>query len=198
MSKKRDKSFNMPTKKPLEPSISFYILLLILSLVLICVAFWVLAIGSNSKAQASIDTAYPMLEINDKQYVEQKHADLEEPQVEQQIEFIEETEEIEEYYCYPEAYCDTSNFYTLGEIYDENGIRYTWYSENVLPGEGLYELNENGRWVDEYGYIRDGDGYLAVASEDYEKGTVVDTPFGLAKVYDCGCDYGTIDMYVSW
>ena len=81
----------------------------------------------------------------------------------------------------------------------EDGERfYTWYSENVLPGGGLTELNENGRHS-EGGFVKDGDGYIAVASCDYPKGTVIDTPFGQAKVYDTGyLAEGQVDVYVSF
>ena len=75
---------------------------------------------------------------------------------------------------------------------------YTWYSERVLPGGGLTELNENGRHT-EGGFVKDGDGYIAVASCDYEKGTVLETPFGAAKVYDTGyLQPGQIDVYTSF
>ena len=75
---------------------------------------------------------------------------------------------------------------------------YTWYSERVLPGGGLTELNENGRHS-EGGFVKDGDGYIAVASCDYPKGTVIDTPFGAAKVYDTGyLAEGQVDVYVSF
>lgn len=89
-----------------------------------------------------------------------------------------------------------SEFQWLGVIQD-GGTRYTWYSQNVLPGGGLTELNENGRHV-EGGYVMDGDGYIAVASSDHPKGTVLDTPFGQAKVYDTGCASGTVDVFVGW
>lgn len=89
-----------------------------------------------------------------------------------------------------------SEFQWLGVVEDD-GVRYTWYSQNVLPGGGLDELNANGRHV-EGGYIVDGDGYIAVASSDYEKGTVIDTPFGTAKVYDTGCASGTVDVYTNF
>ena len=81
----------------------------------------------------------------------------------------------------------------------EDGERfYTWYSERVLPGGGLTELNENGRHS-EGGFVKDGDGYIAVASCDYPKGTVIDTPFGEAKVYDTGyLQPGQVDVYTSF
>lgn len=89
------------------------------------------------------------------------------------------------------------DFKSAGVVY-QDGVRYTYYSERVLPGGGLTELNNNGRTVNEQGFVTDGDGYLAVASNDYPKGTKLDTPWGAAVVYDSGCDSGTVDMYVSW
>ena len=80
-----------------------------------------------------------------------------------------------------------------GAIY-WGGYRFTWYSENVLPGNGLVIP---GRWSDG-NFVRDEEGYICVASSDLPKGTIVKTPWGTAKVYDCGCASGTIDMYVSW
>ena len=90
------------------------------------------------------------------------------------------------------------DFQSAGVVYGEDGTRYTWYSQNILPGGGLDELNGNGRHVDEYGYIRDGEGYIAVASSDHDIGTVLDTPFGKAKVYDTGCSSGTVDVYTDF
>lgn len=124
-------------------------------------------------------------------------------------EYIEEDiwyeEEETYYYEYSEPYWydyDTSDgisaeeFQFLGVV-EQDGVTYTWYSQNVLPGGGLDELNANGRHV-EGGFVMDGDGYIAVASSDYEKGTVVDTPFGPGKVYDSGCDSGKIDVYTNF
>ena len=82
-------------------------------------------------------------------------------------------------------------------VVEEGDVTYTWYSQNVLPGGGLDELNANGRHV-EGGFVVDGDGYIAVASSDYEKGAIVDTPFGEAKVYDCGPESGVIDVYTNF
>ena len=83
-------------------------------------------------------------------------------------------------------------------VVDDGSHFYTWYSERVLPGGGLTELNENGRHS-EGGFVKDGDGYIAVASCDYPKGTVIDTPFGQAKVYDTGyLAEGQVDVYVSF
>lgn len=75
------------------------------------------------------------------------------------------------------------------------GHRETWYSQRVLPGNGL---KIPGRHVASDGTIRDEDGYICVASSDYPKGTVVETSLGAGKVYDSGCASGTIDIYTDW
>lgn len=100
-------------------------------------------------------------------------------------------------YSYSYSSSDNPDLYSAGVIYD-GGTRYTWYSQNVLPGNGLTELNSNGRTVDENGYVVDGDGYIAVATSGYSKGEVIDTPFGKAKVYDYCETPGTIDVYTAW
>lgn len=71
----------------------------------------------------------------------------------------------------------------------------TYYSQRVLPGGGL---NIPGRHVASDGTIRDSDGYIVVASDDYSKGTVVETSLGTGKVYDCGSGSGNIDIYTDW
>lgn len=78
-----------------------------------------------------------------------------------------------------------------------NGHRETYYSEKVLPGQGL---RIPGRHVAEDGTIRDEDGYICVASDlSYlARGSILITSLGPAKVYDTGCAYGTIDIYVNW
>ena len=78
-----------------------------------------------------------------------------------------------------------------------NGHRETYYSEKVLPGTGL---NIPGRHVADDGTIRDKDGYICVAADPsyLAKGSVLITSLGPAKVYDSGCAYGTVDIYVSW
>ena len=87
------------------------------------------------------------------------------------------------------------DLYNQGRLYYGN-YQYTWYSERVLPG---YGLAIDGRHTDADGFVCDGDGYICVASSSLNKGTVVDTPFGRqGKVYDSGCDWGTIDVYVNW
>ena len=91
-----------------------------------------------------------------------------------------------------------SDFQYQGVI-EDNGRVFTWYSERILPGEGLTELNSNGRTVNESGYVVDGEGYIAVASPYGvdEIGTIIETPFGLAKVYDT-CENDSYDLYTSW
>lgn len=76
-----------------------------------------------------------------------------------------------------------------------NGHRETYYSQKVLPGGGL---SIPGRHVAEDGTIRDSDGYICVASSDLPWGSVVETSLGTAKVYDCGCASGTVDIYTDW
>lgn len=90
----------------------------------------------------------------------------------------------------------SSDFKSAGVVYS-NGTRYTWYSQRVLNGSGLDALNNNGRHVED-GFVKDGDGYIAVASNDHAQGTVVDTPYGQGKVYDSGCASGTIDIYTDY
>ena len=86
-------------------------------------------------------------------------------------------------------------FQMQGVLFD-GGYRYTWYSENVLPGGGL---DIPGRHTDDYGYVRDVDNYICVASDSLDRGTIVSTPVGSAKVYDCGCGADDIiDVYTAW
>lgn len=100
---------------------------------------------------------------------------------------------------------DNSNYTVEDFIYngiiEMNGWRFTWYSEQVLPGEGL---QIPGRWSDGQ-FVRDENGFLCVACNDLEHGTHVSTPFGDAIVYDSvGYDFdgnyvtGVVDIYVSW
>lgn len=87
------------------------------------------------------------------------------------------------------------DLYNQGRLYWGN-YQYTWYSERVLPG---YGLDIDGRYTDADGFVCDGEGYICVAASSLNKGTIVDTPFGReGKVYDCGCDYGVIDVYTNW
>lgn len=73
-----------------------------------------------------------------------------------------------------------------------NGWRFTYYSETVLPGNGL---NIPGRHVSD-GKVCDADGYICVASSTLPKGTIVDSPLGTGRVYDSGCAANTLDLFV--
>lgn len=91
-----------------------------------------------------------------------------------------------------------SGFMTLSQMKFQgvvyaNGYRYTYYSESVLPGNGLSIPGRHHA----NGCVVDGDGYICVASSDLARGTVVPTPLGDGKVYDCGCASGTIDLYIA-
>lgn len=84
----------------------------------------------------------------------------------------------------------------VGVVY-YNGHKETYYSQRVLPGDGL---NIPGRHVAGDGTIRDGEGYICVAADwNYlPYGSLVETSLGAGKVYDTGCEYGTIDIYTDW
>lgn len=87
---------------------------------------------------------------------------------------------------------DPYNFKRDGVV-NWNGTRYTWYSSNVLHH---YRTNE---WTaGDDGFYRNDDGYIIVASNDHEQGTIVDTPWGEAIVEDSGCSSGTLDVYTNY
>lgn len=74
-----------------------------------------------------------------------------------------------------------------------NGYRFTFYSQQVLPGPGL---QIPGRHVNDDGYVSDGDGYIVLAGS-HPKGAVFDTPFGYqGKIYDRGTFGNHLDVYV--
>lgn len=76
-----------------------------------------------------------------------------------------------------------------------NGHTETYYSQKVLPGGGLAIP---GRHIASDGTIRDADGYIVLVSDDYPRGTVVETSLGAGKVYDTGSGSGNIDLYTDW
>lgn len=94
-----------------------------------------------------------------------------------------------------EYYASNAASLRFNGVRDSGGWHYTWYSQRVLPGWGL---DIPGRHVGLAGMIMDGDGNVCVASSSLSKGTTLETPFGMAKVYDTGCPYGTIDVYTNW
>ena len=90
-----------------------------------------------------------------------------------------------------------SEFMNAGVI-NWGGYRWTYYSELILPGGGL---NIPGRHATSDGYVCDGDGYVVLAADlsMLPRYSIVDTPFGYTgKIYDTGCAYGTLDVYVGW
>lgn len=74
-----------------------------------------------------------------------------------------------------------------------SGYRFTFYSQQVLPGPGL-EIP--GRHVNEGGFVADEDGFIVLAGS-HPKGTVFDTPFGhQGKIYDRGTFGNHLDVYI--
>mgnify|MGYP001325786120 CR=1 FL=1 len=80
----------------------------------------------------------------------------------------------------------STSVYSIGDfewmgIVNWGGKKFSYYSERVLPG---YGLRIPGRYTED-GFVRDGDGYIVLASDYYAKGTIISTPFGAdGKVYD--------------
>ena len=90
-----------------------------------------------------------------------------------------------------------SEFQNAGVI-NWGGYQWTYYSELILPG---YGLDIPGRHTTSDGYVCDGDGYVVLAADlsILLRYSIVDTPFGYTgKVYDTGCAYGILDVYVGW
>ena len=190
-----------------------------ISIIVILVICFCLYMGhtlSNTLKQTETDTKYFETfefdeEINDIPYrqTESDQQELEEikptePECEEaeqdQSQDLNETDS--NYYnqnTYYEDYSGYDNsFKSAGVVYGQDGIRYTWYSQRVLPGGGLTDLNNNGRHVNENGYVCDSEGYIAISSSDHAQGEIIDTPFGPGKVYDSGCASGTIDIYTDF
>ena len=98
-----------------------------------------------------------------------------------------------------------SDYYDVGvaRLNSFDGVTYfgnhreTFYSQNSLPGTGLWIP---GRHVADDGTIRDWQGYICAAADEafMDRYDVVLTSLGPAKIYDTGCPYGTIDIYVDW
>lgn len=85
-----------------------------------------------------------------------------------------------------------SQFMFDGVVYS-GGYKFTYYSQNVLPGGGL---SIPGRHVNADGFVSDGDGYIVLAGSA-PLGTVYDTPFGYkGKIYDRGTYGNHLDVYV--
>ena len=92
----------------------------------------------------------------------------------------------------------TPEYFKQAGVLTWGGSKWTWYSEKILPGEGLYIP---GRHLDENGYVCDENGYICCAADlSYiPRYTVIETPLGkLGKIYDTGCAYGVIDVYTDF
>lgn len=79
-------------------------------------------------------------------------------------------------------------------VVDWGGHRFTWYSQNALPGGGL---DIPGRHVNSAGFVCDGDGFI-VAATAYGRGTTGNSPWGAWKSYDTGVSGNTVDLYTNW
>ena len=90
---------------------------------------------------------------------------------------------------------DRLKFKSLGVI-KWNGYTYKYYSQRVLPGGGL---KIPGRHVDNY-FVCDEEDYICVAAhpDQFDKGDIVDTPFGEGKVYDACPEKNVIDIYTDF
>ncbi|MBO1901913.1 hypothetical protein J4H92_08120 [Leucobacter weissii] len=78
-------------------------------------------------------------------------------------------------------------------VVEWQGYKFTYYSQQVLPGPGL---QIPGRHVNEDGYVSDEDGYIVLAGSA-PKGTVFETPFGHpGKIYDRGTVGNHLDVYI--
>ena len=101
---------------------------------------------------------------------------------------------------YSKRYNVTSNRLTRSKgVVHYNGHRETWYSTHEY-GQSRTARAIPGKHVANDGTIRDKDGYICVAtSQSYKKFySTLMTSLGPAKVYDCGCAYGTVDIYTTW
>ncbi len=138
---------------------------------------------------------YEYAEIEDNYYAE---AEDDEEKVEEV--YKEDVEEVVNYDYDTDSYYDeiiAASDFRFDGVEFWGDYRWTYYSEQVLPGGGL---DIPGRHTDYNGYVCDENDYICLASDFLPKGTVVSTPFGKAgKVYDCGCGNNiTLDVYVNW
>ena len=96
-----------------------------------------------------------------------------------------------------DGYMTAEEFRNYG-IVNHNGECFTYYSELVLPREGL-EIP--GRYTEYEGYVCDGEGYVVLATPDeytHPRGSTIELPTGrTGKFYDF-CPEGSIDVYVNW
>ena len=148
--------------------------------------------------KATIDEPITTITSTIKPIVEKKEEETTESV---QKEVIEEEEIIEEEEVIVEDYISSNYIYSPNEFKQSGviywgGWKWTYYSEKILPGEGLWIP---GRWTDSDGYVCDENGYVCLASTSVERYSIVETPFErTGKVYDSGCAYGVMDVYVNW
>lgn len=94
---------------------------------------------------------------------------------------------------------ETTKEYTIDQfeyqgIINWGGYRFSYYSERVLPGPGL---NIPGRHTAD-GFVRDENGYLVLAANNFPKGSIHPTPFGMPGIvrdYCAGCWSNQLDVY---
>jgi hypothetical protein len=132
----------------------------------------------------------------------EKPTKKEEPKEEDYSNEIEESDEIDfndndyNYNMSNDGASYSSYEFMNAGVVEWGGWTWTYYSERILPGEGLWIP---GRWTDAEGYICDENGYVCLASTSVPRYSIIETPFGrTGKVYDSGCDYGVMDVYVNW
>ena len=83
--------------------------------------------------------------------------------------------------------------FMFGGVVNWSGYRFTFYSQQVLPGSGL---QIPGRHVNAGGFVSDSDGFIVLAGSA-PKGTVYETPFGYpGKIYDRGTSGNHLDVYI--
>ena len=82
-----------------------------------------------------------------------------------------------------------------GGVFNGPSGKETYYSQRVLPGDGL---NIPGRNVAADGTIRDAEGYIVIASDVLSKGSITQTSLGTGKVYDTGVGHAGVDIYTDW
>ena len=101
--------------------------------------------------------------------------------------------EAEEGSLAPKGALYTLEQFIFSGVVNWGGYKFTYYSQQVLPGGGLAIP---GRHVNDEGYVSDTDGYIVLAGSA-ALGTVYETPFGYqGKIYDRGTVGNHLDVYI--
>lgn len=147
-------------------------------------------LSSRSRIQSldssEADVAATYVEEHEESYEEEEYYEEEEVYIVEE-DYYEESYEEEYHEETEENSYHSEGSYTLSDlqyhgVINWNGNRYTYYSQQVLPGGGL---KIPGRHVNTGGFVSDGDGYIVLANDVLDRGTVVSTPFGYhGKIYD--------------